>query len=380
MDERSERDVLRLLAEIYRAGLGEKSWVDALKSITAFFHAAGATAYDLNRATGSIPTLFVTDRIDGTQSEYVNRMNAINPRMHNALRRTGSFTTYDYDALPEEAIRRHEFYDWLEREVGVKYHVGSRMINSGDLSSFVSVEFDARHGHVEQDEIELFRALTPHIANAWRMSRCLAQASRIDDFNVMLLENAPWGAVTLDRCGRVLSINGPARAVIGRGDGLRVARGQLRAFGAADDRSLQIEIRASLKSARGEDVHPGGTLAIGRPGATAPYGLRVLPMRHVMGPLPEQVPFVVVLISDPVQPRLPSSDDLMAVFGLTPREAETALLVAQGMSLVEVAANMRIASSTARVHLANAMAKTGTHSQSALVGLVRGLPAGDERA
>jgi hypothetical protein len=134
------------------------------------------------------------------------------------------------------------------------------MIDAGSLSSFISVEFTASQGHADRDKIETFRALTPHIANAWRISRLLAQTSRVDDLNLLLLESALWGVVTLDHDGRVLTVNGPARAVIARNDGLRIEHGELRALHGADDRSLQIQIGLSLKAARGEGFHSGGTL------------------------------------------------------------------------------------------------------------------------
>lgn len=376
---KDERDVLRLLAEIYGAGLGEKSWREALESISDFFGAAGAVAFDLDRGAGGIPQIHAFGVEQGPQGEYAERINAINPRMKRALSQAGCHTSFDYEALPEAAIRRHEFYDWLTRECGVKYFIGSRMLDAGDLSSFISIEFTAKHGHAAPEDIDVFRRLTPHVANAWRVSRQLAQASRIEDFNMLLLESVPWGVVTLDQRGRLLSLNGPARGMIARGDGLRITRAKLRAAQAADDRSLQIEIGRSLRSARGEDLHAGGPVAVGRGNGTVPYALRVQPLRHVVGLLPEAVPYVSIFIADPTRPALPNRDDLMAIFGFTAREAELVLLLAQGDTMAKAAAGMRISRNTARTHLAGAMHKTGSPSQAALLGLVRGLPGGDEQ-
>jgi DNA-binding CsgD family transcriptional regulator len=375
---KSERDVLRLLSEIYGAGLGEKSWREALESVSEFFGAAGAVAFDLDRAAGAIPQIHAFGVEQGPQGEYAERINAINPRMKRALTQPGCHTSFDYEALPEAAIRRHEFYDWLTRECGVKYFIGSRMLDANNLLSFISIEFTARHGHATPEDVALFRRLTPHVANAWRISRSLAQASRVDDFNMLLLESVPWGVVTLDQRGRLLSLNGPARAMLARGDGLRIERGKLRALRAADDRSLQVEIASSLRSARGEAVHAGGPIAVGRRDDAVPYALRVLPLRHVVGLLPDAVPYVSVFIADPVRPALPSRDDLMAIFGFTAREAELVLLLAQGATLANASGSMRISPNTARTHLAGAMHKTGSPSQAALVGLVRGVP-GNER-
>lgn len=203
--------------------------------------------------------------------------------------------------------------------------------------------------------------------------------SRSDAFNLLLLESTPWGVVTLDRRGCVLAINGRGRKAIERGDGLEVKDGELHAFRSADDRSLQIEIELSLKSACGERPHTGGTVPVGRRGVPVPYGLRVLPMQHTDDPLTDGAPFVIVLIADPVDPGLPSPDDLIAIFGLTPREAEVALYIAHGLSVAEVTDRMEISRNTVRTHLANAMTKTGAHSRGAFIGLIRGLPIRNER-
>jgi hypothetical protein len=105
---------------------------------------------------------------------------------------------------------------------------------------------------------------------------------------------------------------------------------KLRALQAADDRSLQIGIARSLRSARGEVMHAGGLLSVGRRDGAVPYALRVLPLRHVVGLLPDAVPYVSVFIADPVRPALSSREDLMAIFGFTAREAELALLLGKG--------------------------------------------------
>jgi DNA-binding CsgD family transcriptional regulator len=372
---RSSDALQRVLLDVYATGLGELDWIDALESLARFFDAPSARVFDVRPATGEVLTgyTFGTQRMEG---DYVARMIAIDPRKEYALHRRGCFTSVDYDALPEEDIRRHEFYDWLQRDGGIKYHVGSRMIDADDVSSLVSVNFDARREHARPDEIATFRMLTPHIANAWRVSQRLAQASRIDDLSTLLLESAQRGVVTLDSDGRVLSINRLAHAAIDCGDGLRIERRKLRALRAADDRSLQAEIALALHAARGESFHAGGAVAVGRRGTALPYALRILPMRHVVGPLPDQVPYVAVFVWDPARPPLPSHECVMDILGLTPREAEVALFVAQGLTLAEVAGRMGISLNTARAHLANVMHKTCARNRTVLVSAIRGLPVG----
>ena len=371
----SERDILRLLSELYATGLGERDWLNTLGSISALFGAVGANAFNFDRVSNMPVTCYIGDGNDVGRSDYIDHIHSIDPRLHNAIAHRGLLISCDYDVLPEEAMRRHEYYDWLGCVCGMKYHLGTKFIDDGEVFSAVSIEFGIRHGPPERKEFELVELLTPHIANAWRMSQRLVRASRIDDFNLLLLESVPWGVVTLDHRGQVLSVNGPARMIMKRGDGLHISRGELGAKRAADDRTLQIEVGRSLKAARGEGLHPGGAMAIGRAGEAVPYGIRVLPLRHVTGPMPQGVPFVAVVIADFVAPQRPGHEDLMAVLGLSRREADLAVQLSAGLPLREAAMAAGMSYNTARNHIRLIFAKTGAKSQLQLIGILRGLGA-----
>src|SRR5262245_54988473 len=187
---RSEAEFMGLLAVIAAAGLGESGWDEALTAIAGFFGAAGAAIFNLDRAAGSVSDLH-TYGLGETQGEYAQRMNAINPRMHRALAQPGCHTACDYDGLPEKEISRHEFYDWLNRECGVKYFIGWRLIDAGPTSSFVSVAFSPLHGHAEKHEIELFHLLSRHVASAWRLSRSFARLSAMESLYQAIEESVP---------------------------------------------------------------------------------------------------------------------------------------------------------------------------------------------
>jgi DNA-binding CsgD family transcriptional regulator len=372
---KSERDILRVLSELYATGLGERDWLDTLGSISALFGAAGANAFDFDRASNAPVTCYIGDGNDVGRSDYIDHIYSIDPRLHNAIAHRGPLITCDYDVLSEEAMRRHEYYDWLGCVCGMKYHLGSKFIDDGDVFAAVSIELGISYGPPGRKDFELIALLTPHIANAWRMSQRLVRASRIDDFNLLLLESVPWGVVTLDHRGRVLSVNGPARRIMKRSDGLRISRGELRARRAADDRTLQIEVGRSLEAARGEGFHAGGAMAIGRAGEILPYGVRVLPLRHVTGPMPQGVAFVAVVIADFAEPQRPGHADLMAVLGLSRREADLAVQLSAGLPLREAAVAAGMSYNTARNHIRHMFDKTGARNQPQLVGILRRLSA-----
>ena len=66
------------------------------------------------------------------------------------------------------------------------------------------------------------------------------------------------------------------------------------------------------------------------------------------------------------------SATLQSTYGLTPREIQVAMLLAQGRSNVAIAAALRISPHTARHHTQRVLAKLGVHSRAAAGALLRG--------
>lgn len=83
-----------------------------------------------------------------------------------------------------------------------------------------------------------------------------------------------------------------------------------------------------------------------------------------------QEPAAVIFVTDrDLQPEV-SCEALKSTYGLTATEARVAQELAEGRTLAEAAADLRISSGTARNHLKQVYAKTDTHRQSELVRLV----------
>ena len=77
-------------------------------------------------------------------------------------------------------------------------------------------------------------------------------------------------------------------------------------------------------------------------------------------------PAAVVFVSDPKSVAVALAPVLRAQYGLTRREADLAVLLADGLGIGEAADRMAISMNTARSHLRQVFDKTGTRSQAAL--------------
>ena len=78
----------------------------------------------------------------------------------------------------------------------------------------------------------------------------------------------------------------------------------------------------------------------------------------------------ILLIFDYERPVAIDRSVVAKTFGLTPREAEFATLLAHGQDLTQAALEMRIKPSTAREYLKDIHWKTQTHPQSELVSML----------
>ena len=147
----------------YAAGFGDVPWHDALHMMALLLCGAGGSFFELDRTTGRIG-LFEVDGLEPGASEYVDRMNAINPRMHYSIARPAPHVVTDYDILPEAELGRHEFYDWMERTNGTRYFVGARVADEGSRTLFASIDFDRRRGNPDRDRVALFKQIAPQSA------------------------------------------------------------------------------------------------------------------------------------------------------------------------------------------------------------------------
>lgn len=78
------------------------------------------------------------------------------------------------------------------------------------------------------------------------------------------------------------------------------------------------------------------------------------------------VPVTVLVVVRPATPLLPDETELRDRYGLTPRQAEVALLLARGRSNREIAGRLGISRHTARHHAQRVLEKTGAGSRKAL--------------
>lgn len=176
-----------------------------------------------------------------------------------------------------------------------------------------------------------------------------------------LLDQLLMGVMLVDAQSYPSFLNHQARDLLARHDGLWLGPGGLKATSAADTRRLRHAIALTAAAAGG--ARPARPHYLGlrrRSRRAAPWLLR-------LSPLPGPPAEVMVLVTTPEHLRPLPPEALAVAFGLTPREAALAGMLADGHELRDCARRLAMAEGTARNHLKHVFEKTVKHSQATLV-------------
>ena len=187
-------------------------------------------------------------------------------------------------------------------------------------------------------------------------TRCLLQ----------MFNNMGFGALLLDRDGRVVDLNEGAAARLG--DGLLIQNGKLAAQIREDKAALHAFLQAAFDQwDRGEalDDQPVTCVPRRQKRGVILRGAGLSP--DVSGLLGAAM---IVLILDPEECPKPKTETLRQLFGLTCAEVHVATELMCGATLEEIAERRGVSAGTVRAQMKSVLAKTETTRQADLVGLL----------
>lgn len=213
--------------------------------------------------------------------------------------------------------------------------------------------------------------LLPHVRQFVRVRQALVGARALGASAVELLDNVRVGVIRLDRRGRVTTANDRARQLLCEGNGLSDAGGRLRASLSKEDAALRKLLARALPFPGGFGT--GGSMLVSCPESPSRLVLHVNPMRdegveHGSGSVG-----ALVLAVDPADRASIDPERVREALGLTRAESRIAVLLAQGKSIDEVAAETGRRRTTVKWHIRQIFAKHGISRQMELAQLVASL-------
>ena len=204
-----------------------------------------------------------------------------------------------------------------------------------------------------------------------RVQQTLASAGALSSTLTEMLDATGLGIVQLDPRGQIVATNDRARDLLRIGDGLFDREGFLLARVPRDNDDLQRLLNRALP--RFGVVGAGGSTVVRRQDALLPPVMHVHPVDGRETDFPFSPVTALVPIVDPAGGADVDLAVLATALDLTGMEGLVATLLAQGMSVRQIAAATGRKESTIRSHIKQVFAKNGLSRQAELVRLVRAL-------
>jgi DNA-binding CsgD family transcriptional regulator len=167
------------------------------------------------------------------------------------------------------------------------------------------------------------------------------------------------GGAVLNQEGRVIAANAKARSYLGQVPALR--NGKISGIDRSSTEVLQRLLARVLHTSLLGDRSATGPILLKRCDGAAliAYASRCGPGERVL-----------IILIDPNERREPIPFILQQLFGLTAAETRIAIELVRGRGMKGIAAALHVAEATVRTQLKSILAKTDTHRQAELVGLL----------
>ena len=218
------------------------------------------------------------------------------------------------------------------------------------------------------DQVELIERLLPHVRQFVRVRHALASAGASRASLDRLLENTRAGVIQLDRHGQIAAANDRARQLLRSNDGLSDGDGALRTSASTENAKLQKLLGHALPR-YGERAVSGSMLVTRREDASAVI-VHAIPVDRPAGDFRSRDVAVLLLIIDSKQQTRIEPALVGPALGLTPTEAEVAVMLAEGHAVRDIAGKTGRGKNTVRWHIMNIFNKVGVSRQVELVRLV----------
>lgn len=229
-----------------------------------------------------------------------------------------------------------------------------------------------RRGRRETDafterESGLLGQALPHLKRSLQIHRQFAEERAAGADFQQAFDHLRIAAIVVGSGGRILRVNRAGEALLTEGSVICSVGGRLAARTLTESSALAALIASAL-AASATGRAPGAPIRLcGRGGKV--YAAISSPMSPLPVGLGASMPCALILLRC-LTPAAMNPDYLRALFGLTPREAQLAALLAAGRSIDQAAAGLGISRETARFHLRNIFGKTESERQGELVALL----------
>ena len=379
----SERDMFeRILASLHEAALDPANWPTASKLIDEALGTHGSSMmFGEGNSGEEIRIYFLWQFFQGQrhrelEREYYEVYYPLDERPPRIRHAPDSRLFHTTDLFTEKEMKTSATYNEVLARTHAQNGIHVRLDGPNGTRIVWGVNDPVDGDGWSSAQLDSIRRLLPHIRQTVGVQQALASADALGASLAKLLEATGLGIVQLDGRGRIVAANDRARDLLRTGDGLFDEDGFLYARAPEDNASLQELLTRALTRFGGQGA--GGSTMVRRSAALPPLVLHVNPVGRQETDFHLWPVAALVLVADPAGHTRIDPAVAAEALGLTGMESRVAVLLAEGMSVREIAAATGRGESTIRSHVKHMFAKHGLSRQADLVRLVLSLAGAPE--
>lgn len=354
-----------LISDVYDAALDPALWPATLGRLTHFVGGSASSLFSKNPVTrggivfhhdGGIPASW----IDKYAAEYVR----FDPTTVRQFFAAAGETLSTVDVMPYAEFVDSRFHAEWVKPVGLVDSLTAVLDKQGaDIAMFTvfRAEADGMHDAAMRRRMHL---LVPHLRRAGAVVQSLRQQALLAE----ALDGLVAGVFLLDTHGRPLHVNIAGQDLLHvDGGALRLSSDRLTATDPVADKALATALATACSA--GTEAPRSSSLAL----RDSLGGVYLATLWPITVPQRDGLPrgtIAVLFVQSVSGVRRTPAEVLAKTYGLTPSELRVLLAVDALGGGPMLAESLGIAETTARFHLRNLFAKTGTHRQAELVKLV----------
>lgn len=353
-----------LVLLLHEGALEPRRWQEFLEAAAQRLKGNAATLVLRSPAAGEAGLLYTWGgRPEGEQA-YASYYFALDPFVQ--LPEGRVVTLHEF--VPREQLERSEFYrDYLEPYDTV-YNLGIDIREEGRFYVRFRVCRPARTGDFTAADRRFCELLVPHLKAAVRAHAELDIVRSERAVYADAMDNLTMATIILDESGKVLHTNALAQQILAQQDGLTVSDQALVPWHPDDAQKFNAALARAAEASRSGKPGIVEVMRVQRSSGRGRLGMIIRPAPA--RPRTEQGALrcsIAVFLSAESAARDASTASVQKLFGLTQKEAQLALSLANGRTLQEAATDLGITLNTARAHLRAIFTKTGIGRQTKLV-------------
>lgn len=316
---------------------------------------------------------------------YMQHYRFIDPRLPVILQRPLGEWTHCHEILSEADVARHPFYQEFLIPYDRRYMSGCKLADTSDATVLFVTLTSAAQGPLSKAGVAFLDRLLPHLRRACRIGIQNFVYSSQALVGHLLVNKLRQPVILMSPGGEVMHTNEAAQellrstSLVAVDDGkLKLPRRQLEDL-LKRCAELEQAVKVGVPAADGGEPvaqasHFRSLQITADRGPESVYAFfTVLSPQGAMGTFGLR-PVVMLLFYHPGSAPAIDSSLLYAVFGLTPAECRIATLLAEGLSLKQIAQVQGTQHETVRKQLRSIYQKTSTNRQPELIRLLLHLP------